>query len=272
MELNLQDYQNYLVEELKERVRGLRDRELWILTDGVDSQCKTYMKSKLNWGKELGMKPKVIEIKNLEDLELTMTAVDVYGIPTIMQLPIKKEFEDCYNSWKPDTDVDGFYSYQNIAEGEYDIVPATPKGCLRYMIDSEGLNLNLRNKSVVIVGRGKLVGYPLAMMCMNEGATVSVINTKTESSLRKSLLLKADVVILATGHKGSVKDYELSSHKEVYVLNVGTCFDENGKLTTELKITGDYENIHYTPRIKGIGVLTVLSLYDNVINFYEKRL
>lgn len=274
--LNMDIYKNNGENELKNEVCLLRENNispsLFIITDGVDEKCKTYMKSKLNYSKKIGIDVYIKVVNSVEELSAILEYAFYEGIPTILQLPCDKALVDYYNnhSIAKIHDIDGFFSYQNISEGEYDIAPATPKGCLKYILDSEGLNLNLRNKSVVIVGRGKLVGYPLAMMCMNEGATVTVINTKTEKSLRESVLRKADIVILATGHKGSVKIWELSEHKPVYVLNVGTCFDDKGKLTTELEIDYDRDNIFYTDRIGAIGVLTVMSLMENVVNFYKK--
>lgn len=249
---------------------------LWILTDGLDKQCAVYMKSKLNMGNnELNIKTEVITILSEEHLINVLEEADEKNIAIIMQLPINKLYKDIYETYRINSDIDGFFSFQELSEGIYDIIPATPKGIYEFLTESKengGLSLNLRNKFITIVGRGKLVGYPLSMMFLNEGATISIINTKTNIDNRKYMLENSDIVILCTGINGSVSDYELSKDKEVYVINVGTCFDENNKLTTELKITENYDNIFYTDRIKAVGVSTVLSLFDNLLNFYEKQL
>jgi 5,10-methylene-tetrahydrofolate dehydrogenase/methenyl tetrahydrofolate cyclohydrolase len=49
-------------------------------------------------------------------------------------------------------------------------------------------------------------------------------------------------------------------------------FDENGKLTTELEVDCERENVWYTDRIGAVGVLTCLSLFENVVNKYKNML
>lgn len=271
MELNLTNYQNYLKESLRERVNKLERKELLILTDGVDKQCETYMKSKVNIGKELGITTTIVKIESMWHLDEVLYDALQTKTPVIMQLPIDKKYEEKYNKVKhliKKVDVDGFFRFQELSEGDYTIAPATPKGILNYLKDPMGLNLNLRGKNVVIVGRGNLVGKPLAIMMMNEGATTTILTSKTNKGAKKIALTTADIVVLATGVKGSVSTSELSM-KDTYVINVGTCFDENNKLTTELGIDSSTETVHYTPRIKGVGILTVLTLFENVVNFYE---
>ena len=87
----------------------------------------------------------------------------------------------------------------------------------------------------------------------------------------------ADVIILATGKRGSLSLSDFTSYKEDrYIINVGTVFDNFGKLTTELFIDKEVDvneigNIHWTDRINAVGPCTVLALLDNVVNWYERR-
>lgn len=270
----MKSYHEKYVEALKKKLdkvlEGGISPELWILTDGKHPECDSYMRSKLKWAETVGVKVHVKVLDNLEELKSTIDYAEWNKIPVILQLPCDQEYVDYYNHRKTSVDVDGFFTFQDIVDKDYRVIPATPKGVLRFIKSEDGLNLNLRGKNVVIVGRGLLVGYPLTMLMLNEGATVATINTKTNIFTRKNLLKDADVVILATGVKGSVSDYELGN-KEVYVINVGTVFEE-GKLTTELQVTEDRDNITYTDRIGAIGVSTVLSLLDNVINYYTEGL
>ncbi|MGL5191055.1 MAG: hypothetical protein ACRC7S_15565, partial [Cetobacterium sp.] len=176
-----------------------------------------------------------------------------------------------------DTDVDGFFDYQALSEGNYGLAPATAKGIYEYITDKEGLNLTLRTKNVVIFGRGKLVGYPLAMMMMNAGATVSIVNSTTEYNLKMDLVKCADIIILATGQRGSLALTEIEGYNDArYIINVGTVFDTSGKLTTELFVDKNVDvnntgEIYWTDRIGAIGPCTVLALLDNVINWYTKK-
>lgn len=272
VELNLTSYHEYLKDKLRGRIEKLDRKELWILTDGVDSQCKSYMRSKVNVGAELGIETKVITINSEMEFDEVIYDAILTKTPIILQLPINKKYEEKYNKIKnlvKPIDVDGFFRFQEVSEGDYSIAPATPKGILNYIKDEKGLNVDLRGKTVTIVGRGNLVGKPLAMMLINEGATVISLNSKTDKDFRTDALVHSDIVVLATGIKGSVKTSELPN--TVKVINVGTCFDENNRLTTELDIDSHMkcDSIDYTPRIKGVGILTVLTLFENVVNFYE---
>ena len=263
--LNMKDYQEYKKEHLKIGVEILKNigivPTLKIITDGEDKRTETYMKSKLKLAKELGLVAEKIVVNSIEELDEAMSK----DSRCICQLPIKKELENYYMAnIKQAIDVDGFADYDNVFNDSYHIIPATPKGIMEHI---EFLDYNLRGKNVVILGRGNLVGKPLSILMMNKGATVSVLNSKTDEQLRKTLLLTADIVVCATGVIGSVKASELSNDKQVLVYNVGTCF-KDGKLTTELEVDIDKENIYYTDRIGAVGVCTVLGLMDNVINSY----
>lgn len=263
-------YVGALKKKLDKVLEGGKTPELWILTDGKHPECDSYMRSKLKWAQDVGIAVKVKIMKDLEELKRAIDFAELNGIAIILQLPCDQEYVDYYNLRRPSVDVDGFFSFQQIVDKDYRVIPATPKGIMRFIKAEDGLNLNLRGKNVVIVGRGLLVGYPLTMLMLNEGATVATLNTKTDMFTRKNLLKDADIVILATGVKGSVSDYELGT-KITYVINVGTVFEE-GKLTTELQVTEAQDNIIYTDRIGAVGVSTVLSLLDNVINYYMEGL
>ena len=263
--LNMKDYQEYKKQHLKEQVEKLKNigvvPTLKIITDGEDKRTETYMKSKLKLAEELGIVAEKTVVNSVEELDKAI----LDNSRCICQLPIKKELENHYmaNVNRP-IDVDGFADYDNVFNDNYSLIPATPKGIMEHI---QFLDYNLRGKNVVILGRGNLVGKPLSILMMNKGATVSVLNSKTDEQIKKALLSTADVVVCATGTIGSVKTSELNNDKQVLVYNVGTCF-KDGKLTTELEVDVDKENVHYTDRIGAVGVCTVLGLMDNVINSY----
>lgn len=273
MILDMKEFQEFEKERLKKNVASLKNlgitTKLIILTDDEDKRTQSYMKSKLAMADELGIKALKCVVKNeTEAIKAILNAI-FDKTPIICQLPINKNILDLYNSkLELLSDVDGFNSLDYIFKDNYSNIPATPKGIMRHL---SYIKYNLRGKTVVILGRGELVGKPLATLMINKGASVIVLNSKSNKQVREQILKLADVVICATGIKGSAKISELSSDKEVLVYNVGTCF-ENGKLTTELEIDEDKVNVKYTDRIKAVGVCTVLELMDNVVNHHENML
>lgn len=268
--LDMKEFQEYKKKKIANKVKLLKKNcivpKLFIITDDVDPRTKTYMKSKLNMANELGIEAskKIATCKN-DLIDLYTESITRYAT-TICQLPICEEVEKEYmRVFKIFPDVDGFSQMNKVFYDDYSNIPATPKGIMEHL---DFINYDLRGKTVVILGRGNLVGKPLSTLMLNKGATVIVLNSKSKSFIRSSSLAVADVVICATGIKGSVKTSELSDTKVVLVYNVGTCFDENNKLTTELEVDCEKENVKYTDRIGAVGVCTVLSLLDNVVNFY----
>lgn len=274
--LDMKPYIEKEILDLSKDVNHLKEKglspTLYIITDGADDRCKTYMKSKLIHGEKVGINVIVKTIQTVDELDELLEIAFRKNIPTIMQLPIKKELEKSYNnnSLSKILDVDGFFSFQNLVGRDWDNAPCTPKGVMNFILDSNGLDLDCRNKHLVVAGRGNLCGMPLSIMGIQEFGTVTVLTSKTNKYTKLQALKTADVVVLATGVKGSVKMSELPKDRNIFVMNVGTMFDENGRLTTELEIDCKRENVGYTPRIGGVGVLTVLSLMENVVNFYKK--
>lgn len=272
--LDMKPYIEKEIFDLSKYVFTLKEKgivpKFYILTDGVDDRCKTYMKSKLNYGEKVGIDVQVKVVTNIIELDKILKECIKEKIPVIMQLPIKKELEDYYNSYEEikNFDIDGFFSYQKLVERDWDNAPCTPKGVMNFILDSNGLDLDCRKKHLVVAGRGNLCGMPISIMGMQEFGTVTVLTSKTNKYTKLQALKTADVVVLATGVKGSVKMSELPKDKNIFVMNVGTMFDEHGKLTTELEIDCERENVWYTPRIGGVGVLTVLTLMENCINFF----
>ncbi|MGL6167423.1 MAG: tetrahydrofolate dehydrogenase/cyclohydrolase catalytic domain-containing protein [Fusobacteriaceae bacterium] len=274
MVLDMKGFLGKEIEDLRLEVEKLKEErrikpKLCIITDGVDERCKTYMRSKLKHGEMIGVEVVVEVVKDVKGLIAVIKKCGAENTPTILQLPIDKNLEEVYNDVRSRLDVDGFFSYQELIERDWDNAPCTPKGVMNFIESSYGLDLDCRNKSVVIVGRGALVGMPLAIMCMQTFGTVTVLTSKSDRYTKREALRSADVVILASGVKGSVKMSEMRKDKNVFVINVGTMFDEQGKLTTELEVDTERDNVFYTPRIGGVGILTVLSLMENVITFYK---
>lgn len=264
--LDMKEFQEWKKRQISARADELRRNgiipTLYIITDDVDPRTQTYMKSKLNMAEKLGIKAKKIIVKSKEDL----LNLNLDGARTICQLPILKEIEENYmNKISIFNDVDGFNEMNNIFYDNYSNIPATPKGIMEHL---DFMKYDLKGKTVVVVGRGNLVGKPLSILMLNKGATVITLNSRSSDIIRKISLSVADIVICATGVKGSVKTSELSDINEVLVYNVGTCFDKNNKLTTELEVDCEKDNIKYTDRIGAVGVCTVLSLLDNVVNSY----
>ena len=268
--LDMKAYQDYKINKLKNEVEYLKkvgiEPELTILTDGRSKAAETYMKSKIKQASAIGININKIVLKDAYEARNFVYDYTCSPVPTICQFPIEESIKSIYMINVSDfLDADGFNAYDRLYDGDYSIAPATAKGIYEHLLFS---GKEIRGANVVILGRGELVGKPLSIMLINAGATVTVINSKTDDIFKRLVLKEADVVVAATGVLGSVKTSELSDTKEVFVYNVGICFDENKKLTTECVCDEYKENVFMTDRIGAVGVCTCLNLFDNVLNFY----
>lgn len=270
--LSMENYHNNVKKDLSINCMLLKNDNiqptLFIITDGKDKKCESYMKSKCKIGEELGIHIIIKKVTDKNEMLKVLKESKTNKIPTICQLPIDKDLEYIYlKNNKYDVDGLTMRMYEETVDVNY--YPATSQGIV-YHLSSLYKPNEIRNKYITIIGRGRLVGLPLSQMLISKfGCTVAVINSKTNEEVRKLALKQSDIIVLATGVKGSVKMSELSETKQQLIYNVGTCFDGNGKLTTELDINENKDNILYTDRIKAVGISTVLGLMKNVIKFYR---
>lgn len=126
--------------------------------------------------------------------------------------------------------------------------------------------INVNGKNVLVIGTGRLVGKPLVVWLMREGATVSAANSKTKDVSLFSK--KADIIISGVGKPGLITRTMLK--KGVVLLDAGTTI-EGGTLKGDI----DFESVKniasfIAPVPGGIGPMTVACLIRNLIDLNNK--
>lgn len=174
---------------------------------------------------------------------------EITGIIVQLPLPDYLDADAICQCVAPEKDVDGF-------RPDSPYKPCTPEGIVHIMKKEMG---DLTGKHAVIVGRGKLVGKPLAKMLLEENMTVTVCHSKTPADVVKSLSWHADAVIVAIG-KPRALGFACIDRNAV-VIDCGVNRDENGKLCGDVAYA-------YTERITpvpgGVGLLTRAMLMKHV--------
>ena len=275
IKLNVKDYVEKQKIELKEKFRSITTPKLFIFTDNKDDVAtQSYMKNKIKVGNELGVDVEVKNIETIDELKKIYFQCKDNMIPTILQLPVKnKRLEYIYNLLYKDYDIDGFYSYSQIYNSNYNnIIPATPKGIIYYIeewANNKGYK-NTQNFKVTIIGRGKLVGKPLVTLLTPRVGTLYLLTSKSSLEEKKYAIKNSDVVILATGNTNSLDGIDDFGENKI-IIDTGIFRDENNKLCGELTkhIHKLDKSIDYTSVPGGVGLLTTLNLFKNVYNFYE---
>ena len=264
---------------LKEKIdvlksEGKRIPKLVVILVGDNPASKTSVRNKEIGCAYVGFESEIIRLEESttqEELESKIKELNndnsVDGI--LVQLPLPKHINDdlILDLIDPSKDVDGFHP-MNVSKlflGQDGLVPCTPKGM---MVLLDEINYDLSGKEVVVVGRSNIVGKPVALLCLQKNATVTIAHSRTNDL--KKVCQRADVLIAAVGR---AKMFNSEYVKEgAVVLDVGINRDENNKLCGDVDFEDVKDKVSYiTPVPGGVGPMTIAMLLENTYEAYLKR-
>lgn len=260
------------IEQLKDE--GKRIPKLVVIIVGEDPASKTYVRNKDNACKYTGMLSEIIRYE--EDVTDDMLLNKIYELNNdetvdgiLVQLPLPQHIdkEKVLDAIIPEKDVDGFHPINvgNMFLGKGSLVPCTPKGVMKLL---EEYKVELCGKHVVMVGCSNIVGKPLAMLALQENATVTLCNKFTENI--KDICKTADILITAIGVAKHINEEYISDN--IVVVDVGINRDENGKLCGDVDFNNVYDKVSLiTPVPGGVGPMTIAMLLENTMKSYKKR-
>ena len=260
--------------EVKQRVDALKKKKKSVRLDvilvGDNKASETYVKRKSEAAARVGIDFTLHQIES----DISATAL-VKRIKTIqkkadgilIQLPLPENLytPDILNVIDPNKDVDCL-THENLGRlvmKSHFVAPPTPAAALTILGE---LGAGLSGKDICVIGTGALVGKPLAIMLVNEGASVTTCNSRTANVKEKCL--KADIIITGVGKKDILRGDMVKPG--AIVIDTGFVF-ENGKLMGDVnfnevsKIAG-----HITPTPGGVGPITVAELLRNTVTCAER--
>jgi methylenetetrahydrofolate dehydrogenase (NADP+)/methenyltetrahydrofolate cyclohydrolase len=265
--------------ELGQRIAVLQTRGvkpgLRILQIGSDPASSIYVASKVKASAKVGIDARV---ERLLDSASFVDIADVIGEwdrdPSvhgfIVQLPLPRGIDSnaVLGLVNPDKDADGLSpaSLGALAAGHPGFMPATPLGIIELLLRN---GITMPGRRVVIVGRGELVGRPLASMLLLRGergdATVTVCHSRTRDL--GAICRTAEILVVATGRAGLVTGEMVG--EGVVVVDAGTN-SIGGKLVGDV----DFESVAakasaITPVPGGVGPMTVAMLLANTVRAAE---
>ena len=244
---------------------------LAVITIGDDAASAVYVRNKKKACEYVGfsfmhfdylseVKESVV-IKKIKELNRDKT---VNGI--LLQLPIPEHFnlEKIINTIDPRKDVDGLTTTNmgKLLSGNYGMIPCTPRGILEIL---DYYNVSLEGKNVCVIGRSHLVGKPIAMLCCDRNATVSICHSKTKNL--KDYTSKADILIVAVGKKWLIDKSMIK--KDAVIIDVGINSVE-GKLYGDVNPNVEEKCSMLTPVPGGVGPMTVACLLKNTYQAYKE--
>lgn len=264
--LNGRELAEYIKQRQVKDVRSLKQAhgvtpKLAILVLKDDPIINLYVGLKQRYGKDIGADVEVHTIeqkhaaKTIEGLNADDT---VHGI--IVQLPVSDptKTDEIVNLVAPQKDVDALG-----ADATLD--PATPTAILWLLA---GYNVDLKNKNILLIGKGKLVGQPLEKMLKSSGHNVTVATRSTQNLADATK--QADIIVTATGSPAIL--YSNMIKEKAVVVDAGVA-GEDGKTVGDLADdVYERDDLTLTPKKGGVGPLTVCALFENVIKAAQQSI
>lgn len=261
-------------EEIKNKIIKFKQKPgLAVILVGNDEASKIYVKNKEKDCQEIGFYSEVHELpentseKELLDLIHKLNISDkIHGIIVQLPLPDHINEEIVINAILPEKDVDGF-TYINAGKlftGNNGLLPCTPAGCIE-LIKSTGVEI--KGKNAVIIGRSNIVGKPMAILLLQNHATITICHSKTRNL--KEITKTADILVSAIG-KPKMITADMVKENSI-IIDVGINKDEKGKLCGDVDFENVLEKVSFiTPVPGGVGPMTRAMLMKNTLTAYLK--
>ena len=265
-----------LTTDLKNKVLELNKKnikpKLIVMLVGDMKASASYVAQKEKFAVKAGIESNVMRFEaNVTEKEI-LSRIDninsdksIHGVIVQLPLPDHISVTKVLNRIDPSKDVDGF-TPTNVGKlflGEETLVSCTPKGIMQ-MLASTGTDLS--GKNVTVVGRSNIVGKPVAILCLQQNATVTMCHSRTKDL--NSKLADADVIIVAVGIPKFINGDQIP--KGSIVIDVGI-HNIDGKLCGDVDFDSASQKASaITPVPGGVGPMTVCALIENTIIAAER--
>ncbi len=253
-----------IIGQLKKEFKKLPQLTVGAVLVGGNAASLSFIKQKAKMAEKSGTGFKVFKFSSRiaaarlkrEILKLNNNK-NINGI--IVQLPLPKHVnpDKILAAINPKKDVD--------ALSKRPLVLAPTAGAVDYVFKK--YKINFKNQSILIIGRGRLVGQPVYKWLAKENKQVKVIDIRQKNQLTK-LARKADIIISGAGKAGLIKGDAVK--KGAVLIDFG--FDKSGG-----KIMGDFDfescakkEKLITPVPGGMGPIMVAMLFKNLITLARR--
>ena len=200
----------------------------------------------------------------------------LHGI--LVQAPLPKQIRESvvFSTVLPTKDVDGFHPVNvgKLMLGDTTgFKPCTPAGVMELLVRS---GVKTDGAEVVVLGRGNIVGKPMAAMLCQKGKSANSTVTICHSATRdiKAHCLRADIIVAAIGVAEFVKADMVKPGAVVMDVGVNRIPDATSKTGTKLVGDVDFKNVQpiagrITPNPGGVGPMTIAMLLQNTVRAAE---
>ncbi len=266
-----------ILDDLKARVQNLKNKgvepALAVVLVGDNKPSQTYVKKKGEAAEKIGLTffkfefPASISKDDLiSEIKKIQAEKNLSGL--ILQLPVPEALwpftREIVNNIDINIDVDclSHLALGRVMMNESPLTPPTPGAIMEILKHHK---VDLKGKEVCLVGRGDLIGKPLAAMLNHEPVTLTTCGKSTPDL---SVYTKtADIIITGVGKKDLVTGEMVK--EGCVVVDAGVSF-EDGKMYGDI----NFESIskkasNVTPTPGGVGPITVAKLLENTVKAAE---
>ncbi len=247
---------------------------LAVILVGEDPGSQIYVRNKEKACQETGIASTVLRLpatttqQELEGLIRRFNEDEnIDGILVQVPLPGHMDEAAALSLIRPEKDVDGFHvvNMGRLFGGMDTIVACTPKGVME-MIRSTGVSPS--GKEAVVVGRSNNVGKPIAMLLMQENATVTVCHSRTRDLAAHTR--RADILVAAVGRPKFITGDMVKPGALVIDVGINRV---DGKVVGDVDFEAASQAAGYiSPVPGGVGLMTVAMLMANTLQIASARL
>jgi methylenetetrahydrofolate dehydrogenase (NADP+) / methenyltetrahydrofolate cyclohydrolase len=273
---------------------GLRPG-LAVILAGHNPASEIYVRNKVKACEQVGVHGETLTPPDSVSTEELLQLIDqlnqrdeIDGILVQLPLPPQVDSKKVLLAVAPEKDVDGFHPMNvgNLSTQRPGLVPCTPAGVIEILRRS---NIPIEGRHAVVIGRSDIVGKPVAMLLLNNNATVTVCHSKTRDL--PQVARQADILVAAIGKAGYVAPEfvkpgatvidvginKITDRKEFERFFAGDAAREKSFAEKGSTLVGDVDP-HVaevagaiTPVPGGVGPLTIAMLLANTVKACRMR-
>jgi methylenetetrahydrofolate dehydrogenase (NADP+) / methenyltetrahydrofolate cyclohydrolase len=263
--------------ECKVRVAALKQQGvepgLAVILVGSDPASALYVRNKIRACADVGIRSVKYDFPATVDTGTVLATIreltadpTVHGILVQLPLPPNLDTTRIVKAIPVEKDVDGFHLYNvgGLVVGGGVFPPCTPFGVVKLLAHEK---ISIEGKNVVVVGASNIVGKPMALMLMQQDATVCICHAKTRDLAQFTIL--ADILVVAAGKPNLIVPQMVRTG--AVVIDVGINRLPDGRLVGDVDFEGVRQKASYiTPVPGGVGPMTVTMLLANTIASAER--
>src|SRR5215475_8927430 len=181
---------------------------LAVILAGHNPASEIYVRNKVKASEQLGIHSEKLTPPDSVTTDELLRMVEelnhrdeIDGILVQLPLPAQVDSKKVLLAVSPEKDVDGFHPVNvgYLSTQRPGLVPCTPAGVIEILRRS---NIAIEGRHAVVIGRSDIVGKPVAMLLLNNNATVTICHSKTRDL--PQVARQGDILVAAIGRAGFV--------------------------------------------------------------------